>query len=363
MIQDEVEANHQKAMQLAAALSGLFGCSADINVLPISDFWPKIVETYVRKNKPDLCLTISNNKSFNHFCGRLVASFTYAQSGLVCHFNSLGTAIWLHQWKAQAGSVILRCFHGEKMVDKPITYHFSPHSEEGARALLNGEGKTEKGKNQREVVKLTNSDNIVCHFDKDCSFPVIHTGNSCGLIFGNKNKAEAAYQHNVHWTSAMFPKANQADIKNKMIIVTKCFCNFGSNIPQLGRQMCKLTPFEIPGANDIDEELCSDEMMRATAKYKNTFVFQCCNPVNVKKTNKTETGGKHCDFKLSMIDIRLAMKLSKEIWNKLKDTLPDTDIITPKIQFPLFEFDPKKHSFKNAIVVHYTPENDDDPFC
>lgn len=362
--EDEVEANYQKAMQIAAALSGLFGCQADINVLPTSEFWAKLAESYVKKNKPGVCLTISTQKSFYHFMGRLIAAFVYTQSDLQCHFSALGAVIWVHQWEHDPTEFTLRCLHGQKMVNKPITYHFNAGSEEGTRALMSGEGRIEKGKNQKDVVKLTNNDNYVCPFDKNCAFPVIHAANSCGFSFGNKAKAQAAFLHNIDWTCAMFPKAKKSDIETKMIIVTKCFCNYGFEGIQLGRQLCKITPFEIPGSSDLEEDTCLDQMMQATAKYKTTFVFQCCNPVSYKAKGKPEQpAGKHCDFKLSMIDMRVAMQLAKEVWSRLKETLPEQGLNNPKIELPLFSFDSKKHSFKNAIVAQHEVAEEDDAFC
>lgn len=363
-VEDEVELNYQKAMQIANALSGLFGCQCDVNVLPTSDFWLKLAESYCKKNKPDLCLTISLPKSFYHFIGRLIAAFVYSQSDLHCHFNALGTAIWVHQWEHGNSDFFLRCLHGQKMVNKPITYHFSSGSDEGARALMSGEGRLAKGKNQKEVVQLTNNDNYVCPQDKNCSFPVIHATNSCGLSFGNKGKAQAAFLHNIEWTCAMFPKAKKSDIETKMIIITKCFCNYGFEGIQLGRQLCKMTPFEIPGSSDLEDDTFSDLMLRATAKYKNTFVFQCCNPINFKAKGRPEQNiGKHCDFKLSMIDIRVGIKIAKDMWSRLIETLPDQDLRAPKIELPLFMFDPKKHAFKNAIVAQHEIVEDDDAFC
>ncbi|UVZ42957.1 DBP [Siadenovirus carbocapituli] len=361
-VEDDVELNHQRAMQIAAALSGLFGCQADINILPTADFWTKLAESFVKKNKPGLCLTVSNPKSFYHFIGRLLASFAYTDSELRCHFNALGACIWVHQWENAGSDFVMRCYHGQKMLNKPITYNFTPSSDEGARALLSGEGKLEKGKNQKDVVKLTNSENYVCPFDKNCVFPVIHTTNSCGLSFGNKNKAQAAFSHNIEWTCGMFPKARKSEIETKMIIITRCFCNFGIETIQLGRQLCKITPFEIPGSMDLDEDTCPDGMLKATAKYKTTFVFQCCNPMNLRKL-KSEDATKHCDFKLSMIDIRVGMKLAKEAWNKLRETLPEQNLSQPKLELPLFSFDPKRHGFKNAIVALHEATEDDDPFC
>lgn len=356
MDNDEIEVCHQKAMQFAAALSALYGCQADVNILPTSDFWAKLVETFIKKNKPDFSLTISNSKSFLHFSGRLLASFVYDESGLNCHFNCFGANIWLHKWNPET----LRCFHGLNMISKPITYNLSPSSDEGIRAITSGEGKIEKGKNQKDVVKLTNYNNIICPEDINISWPVIHSTTSCGMNFGNKDKAKAAFLHNVNWTAAMFPRAKLEDIQEKMIIVTKCFCNYGHENVQIGRQICKMTAFEIPGANDIDPETCNDKMMLTTHEYKQTFVFQCCNPMTFKK-NQKEKDQKHCDFKLSMIDVRQAMKISKDMWSKLKETLDDN---TPcKLQLPIFTFNPKKHCFKQAIVAQHDVESDEDPFC
>lgn len=350
-------------MKYASAMSGLFGCQADVNVLPISDYWAKLVESYCKKYKPNLLLTISTFKSFYHFTGRLLSSYVFEDCSLVCHFNALGANIWLHQWEKENDELFsFRCFHGLKMVNKPITYNLSPSSEEAVRAIMSGEGKLEKGKNQKDVVKLTNSENIVCSYDKDVQYPTIHASNSCGINFSNHRKAKLAFLHNVHWTAAMFPKANRNDLETKMIIVTKCFCNYGTENPQIGRQLCKITAYEIPGSGDLDEDFCTNQMLKATAQYKNTFVFQCCNPA-FKKVNKSETG-KHCDFKLSLIDVRLAMKVSKEIWLKTKESIPEFELSDPKIKLPLFTFDPRKHCFKNAIVVDHDIENDEsDPFC
>ncbi|ALB78148.1 DBP [unidentified adenovirus] len=355
-VDDEIEVCHQKAMQYAAGLCALYGCQTDVNILPTSDFWAKLVETYVKKSKPDLNLTISSAKSFYHFCGRILASFIYNETGLECHFNCLGANIWIHNWKEDS----IRCFHGTMMISKPITYNLSPQSDEGIRAITSGEGKIEKGKNQKDVIKLTNYSNIVCAEDINIQWPVVHSAESCGMNFGNKDKAKAAYLHNISWTSAMFPKANKTEIAEKMIIVTKCFCNYGHDNIQLGRQCCKMTAFEIPGAGDIDPDSCTDQMMLCTYQHRQTFVFQCCNPMNYKKTTKEKEAQKHCDFKLSMIDLRQAMKISKDIWSKLKETLGDGS--PTKINLPIFMFNPKKHCFKQAIVAQHEVESDEDAF-
>lgn len=344
-------------MQYATALQALFACQAEANILPTSDYWAKLVETFCKKNKPDLSLTISTPKSFYHFAGRILSSFVYQDSGMICHFNCLGANIWIHQWTPDT----IRCFHGTIMLPKPITYSLSPQSDEGTRALTTGEGKLEKEKNQREVVKLTNYGNIVCPFDNNVQWPTIHSPESCGMNFGNKDKAKAAFMHNNDWTSAMFPKAKKCEIEEKMIIVTKCFCNYGHESVQLGRQICKMTAFEIPGANDIDPETCQDKMLLATAEYKQTFVFQCCNPVRPRRNAKDKENHKHCDFKLSMIDVRQAMKISKDMYSKLKETIDDGS--PTKINLPAFVFDPRKHSFKQAIVAQYEVESDEDAFC
>lgn len=350
-----MQTRHQKAMQLGASLSALIGCQIDVCVLPTAEFWIKLVDNFVKKQRPDLTLTISNPRSFNHFVGRLLASYIYSESDLDCNFNSLGASIWVHHWDAEN----IRCFHGQNMISKPITYNLLPSSDEGTRALATGEGKLEKGKNQKDIVKLTNYGNIVCPEDINVQWPIIHSSSSCGVNFGNKEKARAAFEHNLEWTSAMFPKANKTDIAEKMIIVTKCFCNFGTEALQLGRQICKMTPYEIPGASDIDPDT-TDKMMIATKTYKYTFVFQCCNPVNYKKSSKIEVV-KHCDFKLSMIDVRQAIKISKDIWNLLRETI--NDVNPACVQFPYFSFDPRKHSFKQAIVAQHEVENSDDAFC
>lgn len=349
-------------MQFASAMSGLFGCQSDINILPISDYWAKLVESYCKKFKPNLIFTISNQRSFYHFTGRLLASFIYEICELDCHFNALGANIWVHQWEAENNNFIFRCFHGLKMVNKPITYILTPGSQEGAKALSAGEGKMEKGKNQKDIIKLTNFDNIVCPYDKDVTFPTIHASDSCGINFSNYNKAKQAFMHNIEWTAAMFPKANRSELESKIILVTKCFCNFGNELPQVGRQLCKMTAYEIPGAADLDEEVCNNPMQKATAKFRNTFVFQCCNPITSKRTK--QDNHKHCDFKLSLIDVRLAMIVSKEIWSKTKEMIPEFELNDAKIKLPMFSFDSRKHCFKNAIVVEYEIDNDEsDPFC
>ncbi|AEC32099.1 DNA-binding protein [Raptor adenovirus 1] len=280
-VEDEVQTRHQKAMQLAASLSAIIGCQVDVCVLPTSDFWHKLVENFIKKNRPDLTLTISSQKSFYHFVGRLLASYIYAESDLDCHFNALGAYIWIHHWADD-----LRCYHGLNMVSKPITYNLMPNSEEGIRALSSGEGKLEKGKNQKDIVKLTNYGNIVCPEDLNVQWPVIHSPTSCGVNFGNKDKAKAAHQHNIEWTAAMFPNAKKAEIAEKMIIITKCFCNYGFEAPQLGRQICKMTAFEIPGAVDLDPET-TDPMLAATQKYRYTYVYSStCKFYQLQKSTK-----------------------------------------------------------------------------
>lgn len=359
-----MDANYQTAMKFASAMSGLFACQADVNVLPTSEYWAKLVESYCKKNKPDLRMTISNFKTFYTLTGRFLSTYVYEESGLLCHFDAIGACVWVHHWEKTDDGLTIRCFHGLKMINKPITYTLSPDSEEANKALQSGEGKIEKGKNQKDIVKLVNTENIVCPNDKDVTFPVLHANNSCAMNFSNYRKANLAFLHNFHWTAAMFPKANKADLESKMIIITKCFCNYGAEVPQIGRQLCKMTAYEIPGSGELDEEQCNSEMLKATAKYKNTFVFQCCNPT-FKKSNRNERNdlGKHCDFKISLIDVRVAMNISKEMWSKTREAVAEFEIAEPKLKLPIFSFDPKKHCFKNAIVVDYDISNEDDPFC
>lgn len=338
-------------MELAASFSATIGCQVDISIEPNAEYWSKLAENFIKKRRPELSLTISNLKSVCNFTGRLFASYVYNECQLVEYIELLGVNIWFHHWEDNE----LRCFHGLKMLSKPITYNLTPNSDEANRAIATGEGKMEKGK-----IKLTNYGNIVCPEDINVQWPIIHASTSCGVNFGNKDKAKAAFKHNIEWTAAMFPNANKNEIMQKMIIVTKCFCNFGTDNIQLGRQMCKMTAFEIPGAADIDPAT-NNPMMLATQQYKHTFVFQCCNPVTYKKAAKITDNQKHCDFKLSMLDIRQCMKVSKEIWNTVKDQVPE--LAAPILRLPYFNFDPRKHSFKQAIVAHYDVQEDEDAFC
>ncbi|AAF86934.1 DBP [Frog adenovirus 1] len=350
----------EAAKNYASALAGMIGCPTDVNLLPTSEFWARISENYIKKFRTDFFLTNSTLKSFTHYLGRLLASYVHATAGFEPKFNILGSEIWVHNWE-EGENLELRCFHGEKMMKKTISYELVPTTVEAVKALASGEGKLEKGKGNKDVVKIVNNKNYVCPKDIDYNgFPAIHASTSCGLNFANGEKAKSAFLHYADWTQAMYPKANRASIREKMIIVTRCLCNFGHDNVQVGRQISKLTPFEIPGSNDLTQDQMDEcGMMKATGQHQATIVFLCCNPVNFRAK---VTIAKNCDFKLSMIDLRLAIKMSKEIWAKLNDQL-EGKLAPAKLAFPVFKFDPKRHCYKSAVVCAQEVEEDEDVFC
>lgn len=305
-----VELGAQKAASYLEQICSKLDIKMGGNTILARDpIWAKIAGVYMRKYHSDFKLTYTTFESYNNQMGRFVAAIVYAKSGLEPKFTPGGAHVWRHGWKPDHG--IVKCFHGVEMSVKEKTIELNPTSEAGKRAIAEQNGVIEKNRFGRNVVVLRYTNNVVCAKDKDhCGFPFPHVSGSCGMSFLDSEKACSAMQHDLKWTMALYPNANQEKIKANILISTNCFCNYASEAPLQGRQTCKVTPYKLSGTEDITPAMAESQPdMKIHQTYPHTMVYTCCNPTSGSR----KTGDNACGWKISAMDLRYAYAMALEL--------------------------------------------------
>ena len=141
-----------------------------------------------------------------------------------------------------------------------------------------------------------------------------------------------------------------------MLMPVHCECNHKPHsVPFLGRQLCKMTPFGLSNAEDLDKDQISDKSVLASVKHPSLMVFQCCNPVY--RNSRAQSTGPNCDFKISAPDMLGALQMSRRMWS---ETFPEIPV--PKLVIPEFKWQPK-YQYRN-VALPSAAHNDerDNPF-
>ncbi|APO40954.1 DBP [Pigeon adenovirus 2a] len=354
--------NAQKAMGMMEKICEFLDIKwqgADIQ--PDNAIWNKIGGTFIRKKHPEYRPTFSTFDSLYSQFGRFVAAMVYAHSDLDPKFIPGGCHIWLHRWFEHDGADNSppRCMHGEEMIFKPRTIEMNPSSESGKRALAEQNGVLEKNRAGRTVVVLRFDHNVVCFKDvNNNAFNTPHAHGSCGMSFSDAMKAVSAMKHDIEWTAAIYPKANADLVRERVLICSSCSCNYATEGPIQGRQLCRMIPYKIAGASDITKDMSKGRPdMQAHKAYPHTMVFSCCNPQSLQGgqgRNKMKTE-KTCSWKISAMDLRYAYVFANELAFAVFGRYLPTNI-------PEFRWN-EGYAFKTDVLNPVHPVDTADPFA
>ncbi|ABH01055.1 DNA-binding protein [simian adenovirus 7] len=307
----------------------------------------KICQTWLNEEHRGLPLTFTNQKTFTELMGRFLMAYMEAYAG-VKHksWESTGCAVWEHRNTQQEG--ILFCFHGVEMVCKEHVVEMDVTSENGQRALKEHPTKAKVVQNRwgRNVVQLKNEDARCCAEDINCGNNVF-SSKSCGLFFTEGVKAQMAFRQIEEFLAASYPIMQRG--QRRILIPLRCDClNKRDLVPQIGRQMCKLTPFALSNAEDLDASEVTDPTALASIHNPSVLVFQCANPVF---RNSRGGSGPNCDFKISAPDVMGALQLVRQFWKQNME-----DVALPRLVIPEFRWS-ARFQYRNVSL----PSGHEDP--
>ncbi|UDF05968.1 DNA-binding protein [reindeer adenovirus 1] len=316
----------QRAMELAVGLClPLKVDIKNLTLLPDTgtlECFRKAAQSWLNESKVYLPLTFSTQKTVLTVMARFLYDFVLKAAGLgPSSWNPTGCVVWRHQC-TDGGQGILHCLHGLPMLSKDQVIEMDVNSENGQRALKETPHKTKITTNRwnRNVVQLKNEDAACCHFD--AALPAgSFSSKSCGMFFSEGPKALQAFWQIMSFQKACYPKMQSAG--SHLLMPIKCDCNWGHlQLPLLGRQVCKVTPFNINAGSAVDKALVDDPKLLASVEYPSVLVFQCCNPVYRQTRANSQ---RNCDFKISAPDMISAVQLVKQMWSALvKQSAPIT---------------------------------------
>ncbi|ANQ44308.1 single-stranded DNA-binding protein [Human adenovirus 4] len=306
------------------------------------EVYRRICHLYINEEHRGIPLTFTSNKTLTTMMGRFLQGFVHAHSQ-IAHKNweSTGCALWLHGCTEVEGK--LRCLHGTAMIHKEHMIEMDVASENGQRALKENPDRAKITQNRwgRSVVQLANNDARCCVHDAGCATNQF-SSKSCGVFFTEGAKAQQAFKQLEAFMKAMYPGMNAAQAQ-MMLIPLHCDCNHKPGcVPTMGRQTCKMTPFGMANAEDLDVDGITDATVLASVKHPALMVFQCCNPVY--RNSRAQNAGPNCDFKISAPDLLGALQLTRKLWT---DSFPDT--LLPKLLIPEFKW-LAKYQFRNVSL-------------
>ncbi|AIY35102.1 E2A [simian adenovirus 53] len=307
----------------------------------------KICQTWLNEEHRGLPLTFTSQKTFTEMMGRFLMAYMENYAG-VKHksWEATGCAVWEHRNTQQEG--VLFCFHGVEMVCKEHVLEMDVTSENGQRALKEQPTRAKVVQNRwgRNVVQLKNEDARCCAEDVTCGNNVF-SSKSCGLFYTEGMKAQTAFRQMEAFLRANYPQMQRG--QHRILIPLRCDClNKHDGVPHIGRQMCKLTPFALTNAEDLDVTAVTDATALASINYPSVLVFQCANPVF---RNSRGSSGPNCDFKISAPDVMGALQLVRQFWKQNLEEVP-----LPRLAIPEFRWSPR-FQYRNVSL----PSGHDDP--
>lgn len=345
------EAAWQKGMDLALGiLVPLKVDHKELTLLPDAgtlECFRKAVQAWMGSEKVFVNYTYTTQKSFQSLVGRIIFDMVLRSAGLDAgKWNPSSLAVWRHGCQGR-----LMCLHGSVMLSKDQLIEMDVNSENGQRALRETPDKCKIISNRwgRQVVQLKNCDAMCCALDAG-STGGNFSSKSCGVFFTEGSKALQAFDQISAFQRACYPK--MAEAGDFMLLPTKCDCNYGpSGIPLLGRQLPKITPYNINATAAVDKNQVEDPKMLATLNNPSVLVFQCCNPV---RPGSKGVAGKNCDMKISSVDVVSAVQLAKRMWQSTTNT-------QPVCKFPEFKWSPE-YQVQNTILPQGVDDTDESLF-
>lgn len=347
LLLDRNEVKWQKAMDVAMSLMvPLKVDTKDLTLLPdhaTMECFKKAAQAWMSDRKKFIQLTFSTQKSLLTVMARFLFDFVIREAELnTPDWNPTGCVVWNHKCGDR-----LHCLHGMAMINKEQLVEMDINSENGQRALKETPEKAKIVTNRwgRSVVQIRNSDAMCCV--NDAKSPInTFSPQSCGYFYSDGPKAVTAFRQIAAFVKAIYP--NMTTAESHLLMPLVCECNYGANhLPLLGKQTCKVTPFAMSTAGNIDRNLIDDPKVLATLDHPAVLVFQCCNPVF---RNTKANPQKNCDFKISSTDVVSALQLAKQMWQNIIGTKVNLSV-------PEFRWHPQ-YQVQNTILP--TGQQDDD---
>nr|WGN96501.1 DBP [Lemur mastadenovirus]WGN96535.1 DBP [Lemur mastadenovirus] len=347
---DESEQLWQRAMDVAVEiLHPLKVDIKDLTLLPDAgtvECFRKACQAWLNERKIVPTMTFTTQKTFIGVMARFLHDLIMREAGIVPNYNVSGCVVWNHQCEED-----MKCLHGLTMLNKEVVIEMDVGSENGQRAIKETPQKAKIITNRwgRSVVQLRNEDALCCPHDATSPSGVFN-GKSCGVFYNEGAKAQQAFKQIMAFQKACYPKMEGAT--QRLLMPIKCECNWGSQMCMLlGRQVCKMTPYAVNAASNIDRTLVEDPKMLATVDHPSILVFQCCNPVY---RNSKANPQKNCDFKISAPDVISALQLAKQMWLSIIPTPPPVSVQEFKWGV--------QYQYQNTILPTGQEDNDESLF-
>ncbi len=325
----------EKGMEAARAMMDKYHVDNDLKtnfkMLPEqTEALAAICKTWLNEEHRGLQLTFTSQKTFMTMMGRFLQAYLQAYAG-VTHKNwePTGCALWEHRCTQTEGD--LKCLHGTNMINKEQVIEMDVTSENGQRALKEQASKAKIVKNRwgRNVVQIANTDARCCLHDASCPANQF-SSKSCGMFFSEGAKTQVAFRQIEAFMRALYPQAQSG--RGHLLMPLRCDCNGKPGLPPfLGRQVCKMTPFALSNAEDLDSDMISDESLLASVNNPALLVFQCCNPVY--RNSRAQGSGPNCDFKISAPDLLSALQLTRTLWSENFPEEPLPRMVVPEFKW------------------------------
>ncbi|AET87314.1 DNA binding protein [Human adenovirus 16] len=342
----------EKGMEVMAVLMERYRLDNDLRtsfkLMPEQhEQYKRICHQYVNEEHRGIPLTFSSMKTLTVMMGRFMQGLVHSYSE-IAHNNweCTGCALWAHGCTDYEGKV--KCLHGTIMIQKDHIIEMDVASENGQRAMKENPDRAKITQNRwgRNVVQLANNDARCCVNDANCATNQF-SSKSCGMFYTEGSKAQEAFKQYEAFMKAVYPGITP-DQARMMLIPIHCDCNHKPGCaPVMGRQTCKMTPFGMANAEDLDVTTISDPTVLASVRHPALMVFQCCNPVY--RNSRVQNAGPNCDFKISAPDLLGALQLTRKLW---QDTFPEIPV--PKLVIPEFKWQ-NRLQFRNVSLPagHY----------
>lgn len=344
-----VEQKWQRGRDLVEKLFQPLKCDpSKVTLLPDAETLSAIrgaCQAWMNTRRQNPQLNFSTRLSFAEQMARFVLQMILQATDEIGR-DVTGCAVWKQPVDYSADDNVskptpVRCYHGEMLIPREHTIEMSVTSEAGKRALSEQPELAKVVQNEwgRSVVRICHDDALMCI--KDAQMPSgQHGQESCGLFFSDAVKLRTCLAQYAAFQKACFPGMGDEAAGKHLAVVLRCRCNWSAScapkpVTQLGRQTCRLIPYQLSSASQLDAESLEDERLKASVYYPCLLVFNCCNPVfrGSRSAGAGQCETQSCDWKLSAPDLLNAVQMAKNMWRDLLPAEPLPPLRIPELRW------------------------------
>lgn len=368
--QPSVEQKWQRGRDLVEKMFQPLKCDpSKVTLLPDAETMCAIrgaCQAWMNTRRQNPQLNFSTRLSFAEQMARFVLQMILQATDEIGR-DVTGCAVWKQPVDYSADDNVskptpVRCYHGEMLIPREHTIEMSVTSEAGKRALSEQPELAKVVQNEwgRSVVRICHDDALMCI--KDAQMPSgQHGQESCGLFFSDAVKLRTCLAQYAAFQKACFPGMGDEAAGKHLAVVLRCRCNWSASCApkpstQLGRQTCRLIPYQLSSASQLDAESLEDDRLKASVYYPCLLVFNCCNPVfrGSRSSGAGQCETQSCDWKLSAPDLLNAVQMAKNMW---RDLLPEEPL--PPLRIPELRWH-NSLRFQPALLPQQVVGNDPD---